>query len=147
VGSFKRKEMSMGVQRGRDLLIKLRSSADQAYTSLAGLRASNITFNTRPVDVTSNDSQGRWREFFAESGVRSIAISGSCLMKNQDSDIALKDLFIAGRAADFEIILPAFCRINGPFVVTVLRYAGTFDGEMRSDIEIQSSGAIHVVAL
>jgi len=137
----------MGVQRGRDLLIKLRSPASDAYESVAGLRASNVSFNARPIDVTSNDSEGRWRELFAESGVRSISITGSGLMKNVDSDKMLKDIFLGGLAGDFEIILPSFCRVTGPFVITLLRYAGTFDGEVRWDMEVQSSGAIDVVAL
>ncbi len=45
--------------------------------TIAGLRATRISFNAEAVDVTALDSEGGWRELLAGAGVRSAAISGS----------------------------------------------------------------------
>ena len=56
--------------------------ADQArhdgagvFETIAGLRATRITFNAETVDVTNLGSAGRWRELLAGAGVRVAAIA------------------------------------------------------------------------
>ncbi|MFT6460284.1 MAG: TP901-1 family phage major tail protein [Pseudophaeobacter arcticus] len=67
----------MATQNGKDLLIKVDMTGDGQFETLAGLRATRISFNAETVDVTSLESQGGWRELLAGAGVRSASISGS----------------------------------------------------------------------
>ena len=52
----------MAVQKGKDLLIKLDMTGTGQFETIAGLRATRITFNTETGDVTSLESAGGWRE-------------------------------------------------------------------------------------
>ena len=52
----------MTVQKGKDLLIKLDLTGTGQFETIAGLRATRITFNAETVDVTSLESAGGWGE-------------------------------------------------------------------------------------
>ena len=67
----------MGVQNGKDLLVKVDMTGDGQFQTIAGLRATRVSFNAETVDVTTLDSQGGWRELLVGAGVRSASISGS----------------------------------------------------------------------
>ena len=67
----------MGAQNGKDLLVKVDMTGSGQFQSIAGLRATRVSFNAETVDVTSLESQGGWRELLSGAGVKSAAISGS----------------------------------------------------------------------
>ncbi len=58
----------MAAQNGKDLLIKLDLNGTEQFETIAGLRASRISFNAETVDVTSLESQGGWRELLGGAG-------------------------------------------------------------------------------
>ena len=66
----------MAVQNGKDLLVKIDLTGDGNFQTVAGLRATRISFNAESVDVTSLESEGGWRELLAGAGVKSASISG-----------------------------------------------------------------------
>ena len=67
----------MAVQAGKDLLIKIDQTGNGQFETIAGLRATRISFNAETVDVTSLESQGGWRELLAGAGVKSgLPLSG-----------------------------------------------------------------------
>ncbi|MEP5089344.1 MAG: phage major tail protein, TP901-1 family, partial [Paracoccaceae bacterium] len=76
----------MGAQNGKDLLVKVDMTSAGQFVSVAGLRATRISFNAESVDVTSLESQGGWRELLSGAGVRSAAISGSGVFKDATTD-------------------------------------------------------------
>ncbi|WP_435311843.1 phage tail tube protein, partial [Primorskyibacter sedentarius] len=43
----------MGAQNGKDMLIKVDLTGDGQFRTLAGLRATRVSFNAETVDVTS----------------------------------------------------------------------------------------------
>ena len=43
----------MGAQNGKDVLIKVDLTGDGQFQTMAGLRATRISFNAESVDVTS----------------------------------------------------------------------------------------------
>ena len=47
----------MGAQNGKDLLIKLDMTGGGQFETVAGLRATRISFNAESVDVTSLESR------------------------------------------------------------------------------------------
>ncbi|MGB0439871.1 MAG: phage major tail protein, TP901-1 family, partial [Paracoccaceae bacterium] len=55
----------MTVQNGKDLLIKIDMDGGGMFQTLAGLRATRLSFNAETVDVTSMESAGGWRELLA----------------------------------------------------------------------------------
>lgn len=137
----------MTVQRGRDLLVKIKTANDGQFMSVAGVRSNDITLNTRPVDTTHADSAGRWRELLVGSGIRSARISGNGLMVSAQTDRLMRNIFFDGDVADYQIYVPGLCVLSGPFALTQLQYIGAYDGELSWRIELISGGAINVSAL
>lgn len=131
----------MGAQRGKDVLLKL-DEEGSGFVTIAGIRANRIGLNADTVDVTTADSPGQWRELLAGAGVRNASVSGSGIFKDAASDAALQRVFFAGTTPDFELIVPDFGKISGPFQVTALEYAGTHDGEVTFEVSLASSGAL-----
>lgn len=132
----------MAAQKGKDLLVRLDETGSGSFETVAGLRASRLAFNAETVDVTTAESSGRWRELLAGSGVRSAAVTGQGVFKDAASDAMLRRVFFSGALPDFEIVIPDFGTVTGPFQVSGLDYAGTHDGEATYEISLVSAGAL-----
>lgn len=137
----------MAAQKGKDLLIKLDMTGTGSFQTVAGLRATRITFNAETVEVTTLESPGRWRELLAGAGVRSAAISGSGVFRDQATDERVRALFFSGEIPPFQVIVPDFGVVQGPFQITSLEYAGQHDGEAVYELALASAGALSFVAL
>ena len=137
----------MTAQRGRDLLIKIGDGASpENFTTVAGLRATNLSFNATNIDITSNDSTDMWRELLA-AGVKTAAISGSGVFKDAASDAALRTAFFAQSLPNWQIVIPSFGTVSGPFKISSLQYDGPFDGEVKISLSLASAGALDFAAL
>lgn len=132
----------MAVQAGKDLLVKVDMTSDGQFETIAGLRATRVSFNAEAVDVTTLDSEGGWRELLAGAGVRSAAISGSGVFRDEGTDERARQLFFDGLTPDFQIVIPAFGVVEGPFQVTALEYAGQLNGEATYELSLQSAGIL-----
>jgi TP901-1 family phage major tail protein len=137
----------MGAQNGKDLLIKVDLTGDKQFGTIAGLRATRISFNAESVDVTSLESQGGWRELLAGAGVKSAAISGSGVFRDADTDERARQLFFDGEIPDFQVVIPDFGIVEGPFQVTALEYAGSHNGEATYEMSMASAGVLAFTAL
>lgn len=131
----------MGAQKGKDLLLKL-DDGTGTFVTVAGLRTRQIAFNAELVDVTHAESAGRWRELLAGAGVRRAAISGSGIFKDEASDAAVRAIFFDGEIRDWQVIVPAFGTVEGPFQVTSLDYRGDHAGEVTFELALESAGAV-----
>ncbi|MFZ3582330.1 phage major tail protein, TP901-1 family [Loktanella sp. DJP18] len=136
----------MAAQSGKDLLVKVDMTGDGLFESAAGLRASRISFNAESVDVTSLESAGGWRELLAGAGVKTASISGSGVFRDEATDERMRQVFFDGETPDFQVIIPAFGTVEGPFQITSIEYAGTFDGEATYELSLSSAGQITFVA-
>lgn len=137
----------MGAQNGKDLLVKVDMTGGGQFETIAGLRATRISFNAESVDVTSLESQGGWRELLGGAGVRSASISGSGVFKDAATDERARQLFFEGETPAFQVIVPDFGTIEGPFQVTSLEYAGSYNGEATYELSLASAGALTFMAL
>lgn len=137
----------MAVQNGRDLLIKLDMTGDGAFETVAGLRASRLSFNAETVDVTSLESEGGWRELLGGAGVRSASISGSGVFRDADTDGRARQIFFDGEVPQFQVVIPDFGTVEGPFQITALEYAGSYNGEATYELTMASAGALSFTAL
>jgi TP901-1 family phage major tail protein len=137
----------MVAQNGKDLLIKLDMTGDGQFETVAGLRASRISFNAETVDVTSLESQGGWRELLSGAGVRSASISGSGVFKDAATDERARQIFFDGETPDFQVIIPSFGIVEGAFQITSIDYAGSHDGEASYELSMASAGALSFTAL
>lgn len=132
----------MAAQRGKDLLIKLDMTGAGEFETVAGLRATRITFNAETIDTTSVESVGRWRELLSGAGVRSAAITGSGIFRDEASDERVRAIFFAGEIPDFQVIIPDFGIVQGPFQLTSIEYSGQYNGEATYELALASAGAV-----
>lgn len=137
----------MGAQNGKDLLIKVDLTGDKQFSTIAGLRASRISFNAESVDVTSLESQGGWRELLAGAGVKTASISGSGVFRDADTDERARQIFFDGEIPDFQVVIPDFGIVEGPFQVTALEYAGSHNGEATYEMAMASAGVLSFTVL
>ncbi|CUH62994.1 phage major tail protein, TP901-1 family [Thalassovita gelatinovora] len=132
----------MAAQNGKDLLIKVDLTGDGQFETMAGLRATRVSFNAESVDVTSLESAGGWRELLGGAGVKSAAISGSGVFKDASTDERARQIFFDGEVPDFQIIIPDFGTIEGPFQMSAIEYAGSHNGEASYEVSMASAGAL-----
>ncbi|HKL04389.1 MAG TPA: phage major tail protein, TP901-1 family [Roseovarius sp.] len=136
----------MAVQNGKDLLVKIDLTGDSNFQTIAGLRATRISFNAESVDVTSLESAGGWRELLKGAGVKSAAISGSGIFRDAASDERARQIFFDGEVPDFQVVIPDFGVVEGPFQLTAIEYAGTHDGEATYELSLASAGQLTFTA-
>jgi TP901-1 family phage major tail protein len=135
----------MVAQKGRDLLLKIDNGA--GFATVAGLRSKRLSFNAELVDVTDAESAGRWRELLGGAGVQRAALSGSGIFKDQASDALVRALFFAGTIVAWQVVIPDFGTVSGPFQIAALEYSGAHDGEVVFEIALESAGQLTFGAL
>ena len=136
----------MTAQKGKDLLLKIDATGSGGFVTVAGLRSRQIAFNAESVDVTDADSAGRWRELLEGAGVRRAGVSGAGIFRDASTDATIRQVFFDGTIRDWQVIVPDFGTIEGPFQVTALEYAGEHDGELGYEIALESAGALAFTA-
>ncbi len=137
----------MAAQNGKDLLIKLDLNGAGQFETIAGLRASRISFNAETVDVTSLESPGGWRELLAGAGVRSASISGSGVFKDDATDERARQIFFDGEMPEFQVIIPDFGIVQGAFLITAIEYSGSYNGEATYEMTLASAGQLTFIAV
>ncbi|MBI1494098.1 MULTISPECIES: phage major tail protein, TP901-1 family [Rhodobacterales] len=137
----------MVAQNGKDLLIKMDMTGAGLFETVAGLRATRISFNAETVDVTSLESEGGWRELLGGAGVKSASISGSGVFKDEGTDERARQIFFDGEVPACQVVVPDFGVIEGPFMVTSLEYSGSHNGEANYELSLASAGALTFTAL
>lgn len=136
----------MAIQRGKDLLLKL-DDGTGAFVTVAGLRSRRLAFSSDTVDVTTADSPDRWRELLAGAGVRRAHVTGAGVFRDAESDAAVRSVFFSGAIRAWQIVLPDFGTVEGPFLVAGLDFSGSHDGELTFELTLESAGALAFTAL
>ena len=135
----------MAAQKGKDLLIKIDDGA--GFATVAGLRTRRLAFNAETVDITHAESANRWRELLDGAGVKRASVSGRGLFKDAASDELMRATFFDGSVKDYQIVIPAFGTVQGPFQITNLEFAGEHNGEVTYDLALESAGELTFTAM
>lgn len=136
----------MAAQSGKDLLLKVDETGAGAFETVAGLRSKRISFGAAAIDVTDQASVGHWRELLDGAGVKMANVGGSGIFKDTSADATVRAIFFAGAVRDWQVVVPDFGTIEGPFQVTALEYGGNYDGEVVYELALESAGAISFAA-
>lgn len=138
----------MSGQKGRDVLIKISDGEDpEGFVTIAGIRAKTISLNARTVEGTSGESPDAWRELIAGAGVKAASVSGAGVFKDAASDALIQQAFFAQAVRAFQLVIPDFGVLEGPFLIEALDYSGDHDGEAAFAITLASAGALGFTAL
>jgi len=136
----------MGAQKGKDLLLKI-GDGEGGFTTVAGLRARAVVLNAEAVDVTHAESAGRWRELLEGAGVKRASLSGAGVFRDSASDALARELFFDGAIRPWQVVVPDFGTIEGPFQITALEYRGDHLGEVTFDLALESAGQLLFASL
>ncbi len=134
----------MAAQKGKDLLVKIADG--ETFITVAGLRSRRLAFNAETVDVTHAESAGRWRELLDGAGVKRASIAGRGLFKDAQSDALMRQIFFDGTVRSFQIVIPDFGTVEGPFQISSLEFAGEHNGEVSYELALESAGALAFAA-
>lgn len=132
----------MTAQKGRDLLLKIDSTGEGDFITVAGLRTRRLAFGSDTVDATDMDSPGHWRELLSGAGLKRASIAGSGLFRDAQSDALVRQQFFDGAVRDYEVTIPDFGVVTGAFQITALAFSGRHDGELGFDIALDSAGQL-----
>jgi TP901-1 family phage major tail protein len=135
----------MSAQKGKDLLVKI-ADGGGGYMTVAGLRTRRLAFNAETVDVTHAESANRWRELLGGAGVKRASVSGRGLFKDAASDAAMRQTFFDGTILSYQIVIPDFGIVQGPFQLTNLEFAGEHNGEVTYELSLESAGELTFAA-
>ena len=137
----------MAAQSGKDMLLKLDQTGSGSFLTVAGLKTRSLALNAAAIDVTDAESAGRWRELLAGGGIKRASVSGSGIFKDQASDEQIRALFFAGTIRNWQLILPDFGTIEGPFQITALEFSADHAGEVIFDMALESAGQLTFTGL
>lgn len=135
----------MTAQKGKDLLVKIHDGT--SFVTVAGLRSRRLAFNAESVDVTHAESAGRWRELLDGAGIKRASIAGRGLFRDAASDALMRQTFFDGAVQTFQIVIPDFGNVEGPFQISSLEFAGEHNGEVTYEMSLESAGALSFAAL
>ena len=134
----------MASEKGSAFLLKVGDGAlPPAWTTLAGLRTTQLAINSDTVVIT-NKGSGGWRELLSGAGVRSVSLSGAGVFSGTVAEARVKASALAGTLDDYQVSFESGERLTGKFLITRLDYAGDFNGERTYTLALESSGAVVV---
>ena len=94
------------------------------------------------MDASSQDSTGAWKELLAGAGLKSAQIKGQGIFKNAASDTLIRGYFFNGTIVNWQIVIPSFGTVTGPFQIASLDFSGKHDGEVAFDLSLVSAGLL-----
>ena len=130
----------MAAQKGKDLLIKMHDGS--AFVTVAGLRSRRIAFNAETVDITHAESAGQWRELLAGAGAKTARITGAGIFKDAASDATVRAYVFNGTIRDWQVVIPDFGTVEGPFQISSFELSGRHDGEVAFELALESAGEL-----
>ena len=132
----------MAIEKGSAFLLKIGDGAmPPVFTTVAGLRTTQMAVNAETVVVT-NQGSGGWRELLSGAGVRSVSLSGSGVFTGSAAEARLKANALSGVIDDYRVSFESGETVTGRFLITRLDYAGDFNGERTYTLALESSGAV-----
>ena len=136
----------MAAQKGKDLLLKVDSTGGGAFTTVAGLRSRSVAFNAESVEITHAESAGQWRELLAGAGVKSARVTGSGIFKDAASDEIVRGYVFNGTIRAWQVVIPDFGTVEGPFQIASFEITGRHDGEVAFELSLDSAGELTFAA-
>lgn len=132
----------MAAEKGSAFLLKVGDGGSPgAFTTVAGLRTTQLSVNGEAVVITTKDSGG-WRELLSGAGTRSVSVSGAGVFTGSAAEARVKANALSGVLDDYRLAFESGATMTGRFLVTRLDYAGDFNGERSYTLSLESSGAV-----
>lgn len=132
----------MAMEKGSAFLLKIgNGAAVPVFSTIAGLRTTNLSINGEAVNVTTKDSGG-WRELLSGAGVRSVSVAAAGIFTGSASETRAQANALAGAIDDYELVFESGAKLTGKFLIARLDHSGDYNGERSYTLALESSGAV-----
>lgn len=131
----------MAAERGSAFLLKIGDGSPPTFSTIAGLKTTQLAINGDAVAIT-NKGSGGWRELLSGAGVRSVSVAASGIFTGSAAEAQLRGVALSGAIESYELSFESGERLRGDFLVTRLEYAGDFNGERNYTVALESSGEV-----
>lgn len=129
----------MTAQRGSELLIKLGDgNSPETFTTIGGLKTSSASFNSESIDV-SDEGVELWRTLLAATGLMTASLSGAGVFKNGATEREVRSIFFTRSIRNYQLVLPGFGVLQGPFFIPALEYHGDHGGAVEYTMTFESA--------
>jgi len=120
----------------------LKKGTTTSGTAIAAMRTIAVQINSETVDVTSADDTNRWRQLLAATGVKSMQITMSGILKDvATASTMIKDA-IAQTVDAYGIVASTLGTFNGTWQLTSFEFTGEYNGEAQYTMTLESAGDI-----
>lgn len=140
---------SITAQKGRLFKLQIASgTSPTTFTDVTGLRATGITINGSPVDITTKSSAG-WQEWLPDGGVKSVSFTGSGIYDSGGSNLVtlMNAAMAGGTLVEARISSNAGDAYLGTFTVPTFTRNGPHDNAETFDVTLQSHGPVYYDAV
>ena len=69
------------------------------------------------------------------------------MFRDANTDERARQIFFDGEVPNFQVVIPDFGVVEGPFQITSIEYAGSHNGEASYELTLASAGALTFTAL
>jgi len=141
----------MAGQKGKEMIIKIGDGAETpSFTTLCGIRSKTLAFNDASFDATAPDCTNPENPLYREligGGVKTADVSGDGVFKDSTSEETFRAVKFSNNPVEvFQIVIPDFGIVEGPFHIDSLEYAGSQDDVVTYTIALSSAGAFTFTA-
>src|SRR6201991_3272804 len=108
----------MAAEKGSAFLLKVgNGAAPVVFTTVAGLRTTQLSVNGEAVVITSKDSGG-WRELLSGAAGGSVSVSGAGVFTGSAAEARVKSNALSGVLDDYRLAFESGATMTGKFLVT-----------------------------
>jgi TP901-1 family phage major tail protein len=137
---------SIVAQPGRSFLLEidLTGVSPTVYTSVAGMRLTDVTLNGSPVDIT-NKGSGGWQEMLPGAGVRSANLSASGIMDTNTlapMQKLMQSALQGGTFVDACIVSGSGDKLFGTWAVDTFKRTGNYNEAETFELTLKSHGPV-----
>jgi TP901-1 family phage major tail protein len=128
---------------GIDFLLKIESSVTPGtFTTIGGLRSTQMTINAEGIDKT-NVGSSEWKEMLDGKGIRDMSISASGVFTDSATEAQFQSDMLANTLRKFRVHdVTQNKYFEATFKITSLEYQGEHDKTRNWSIKLASSGAV-----
>ena len=91
--------------------------------------------------MTHAESVGQWRELLEGAGAKSARVTGAGIFKDAASDATVRS-YVQRHDPRWQIVIPDFGTVEGPFQIGSFELTGRHDGEVGFEIALESAGEL-----
>lgn len=119
--------------------VKLYVGTASPLGSVGGVQEKNLTLNSEPIDITSDDDNG-WRAVLAEPGQHEVGIKLSGVVK--DDTLLVRWFNLTNKLAMCRLVYPNGAEIEGSFYMSSYNRNNSYKEAVTFDCDLISNGVI-----